>query len=76
MDHDQITVDILDREDLEWNSAGIVAENEDAIRFGRVVRRRLGEGQTAMLNDVANSDIADTVLACGIKNSKWQSDAP
>ena len=76
MDDHQVTAVILDNEDFDWNSGLIIAENQHAVRFGWVVRRRLDEGQTAVCDGKANLVISNPMLMCGPENPDRQRSTP
>lgn len=76
MEHDKISLGVLDREDLKWNAAGVVTKDENAIGLGRIDRRWLTECKPAMFDDVANPRIDDPVLARRIKNPDRQLATP
>jgi hypothetical protein len=66
MDHNQVTRLILHRENLEGYAAFAVAQEQDPIRFGRIIFGFLSEGQTAVGDDEADAVVGDPVLAGGI----------
>jgi hypothetical protein len=76
VDHDQIPAGVLNRQDLKRNSGLIITQHQQSIWFQRIIRWRLHEDESAVLDCEADPVIADSMLAGGLENPNGQRSTP
>jgi hypothetical protein len=62
MNDEELLVTDLQSDNLQCDTPGVVAEEEQAIATGRTGRRGVHERQAAVLDDVASLVMGDAVL--------------
>lgn len=62
MDHEQLALGKLERDDLEWNAALVRPKEEDAVWFARCRRSGI-DGVCAVLDDVQGALEGNAVAA-------------
>jgi hypothetical protein len=72
VNNNQLATRSLDSEDLDRDVGVIITEIQPTVGFGRIMRRRLVEGQAAVPDDVANLIISYAMPLGGLENPDRQ----
>jgi hypothetical protein len=65
VDHDQLPIIELNRDDLKWIPAGIIAKEHESQPAGIFVRAILQKAQATVFNDISGTLTGDPVLGRG-----------